>query len=252
MKELIILGMGPTRSACTFDADEVWGVNNGYRQVKELNGKLDKLFICHRGQEWDYVNDPVFDWEEQQALVNQGVELVSLFKLKHVKPVTLIPFKAMVKKFGTDYYSDSIAYMVAYAIHLNTRINSKTGLLKLKEPMRIRMYGVDMHTKDEYATERGGIEYYVAVARTLGVDFWIHPDSSVCKNAGGVSYGWWDYKTVNLDPAGILELQQSEQGIQILLQRDYITEEEAASMIQAIRDNPNMKFPKIREAGYNT
>ncbi len=223
--------MGPTRVDCPFDA-EVWGVNNGYRQIMELSGRIDKLFVCHRAQEHDWEGDPIFNWKEQRTLANAGVEIVSLFKLKHVKKMTQMPFKDMVKKFGTNYFSDSIAYMVAYALHINTRINDK-GLLELIEPMKIRMYGVDMHTKDEYATERGGIEYFIAIARTLGVDFWIHPDSSVCKTDTGKPYGFYKLNMKKIDPNNVMELQKTPKGLKEILQLGLISQKEYEKMLES-------------------
>ncbi len=237
MKDIIILGMGPTRVDCPFKSSpgaEVWGVNNGYRQVMELEGKINKLFICHKGQEYDWEDDPIFNWEEQNILANAGVEIVSLFKLKHIKKTTRIPFRAMVKKFGTDYFSDSIAYMIAYALHLNTR-KRKDGLLKLKEPMKIRMYGVDMHTKDEYATEKGGIEYFIAVARTLGINFWIHPDSSVCKTDTGKPYGFFKLDKKKIDPNNIMELQKTTGGIHKMFKMGLIDRKQFKVMVKSCK-----------------
>jgi hypothetical protein len=227
MRDIIILGMGPSRAECPFDA-ETWGVNNGYRQVLTLKGKIHKLFICHRDQEYDWDGDPVFAWNEQNILAEQGVEIVSLFKLKHVKQFTQMPYKKMVERFNTEYFSDSIAYMIAYAIYNNTKVVD--GLMKLIEPMRIRMYGVDMFTKDEYATERGGIEYFVAVARTLGVDFWIHPDSAVCKTDTGKPYGFFQLDKKKIDPNNIMELQKTLAGRKKLLKKGVIDQEQFEAM----------------------
>jgi hypothetical protein len=226
--------MGPSRVDCPFDTINVWGVNNGYRQVIELKGHLDKLFICHRDQEWDWDGDPVFSWDEQNTLSDSGVEIVSLFKLKNVKKFTRIPFKKMCERFDTQYYSDSIAYMIAYALYLNTRIDKATGLMKLIEPMKIRMYGVDMFTKDEYATERGGIEYFVAVAKTLGVDFWIHPNSAVCKTDNGKPYGFFKLKKKQIDPHNVMELQKSVNGLRKLLKKGIIDLEQFNEMSAVI------------------
>lgn len=242
MKDIIILGMGPTRVDCPFKTSpdaEVWGVNNGYRQVMELEGKINKLFICHRDQEYDWEGDPIFAWEEQNILANAGVEIVSLFKVKHLNKITRLPFRAMVKKFGTDYFSDSIAYMIAYALHINTR--KVKGLLKLKEPMKIRMYGVDMHTKDEYATERGGIEYFVAVARTLGVDFWIHPNSSVCKTDTGKPYGFFKLNKKVIDPNNIMELQKTPEGVKKMLKKKLIDRKTAKAMLKHLGEHAKTK-----------
>src|SRR3990167_1278022 len=135
--DIIILGMGQTRSDCPYDT-EVWGVNNGYHQVSQYNldrakaqteidrlksdasseaqfankeaiekytnllhspvGKLDKLFICHRGQEYDAVGDPIFNWDEINQLVQQGVEIVSLFKVKQIPIFTRYPYRQIVRK----------------------------------------------------------------------------------------------------------------------------------------------------------
>jgi hypothetical protein len=136
----------------------------------------------------------------------------------------------MMKKFDTTYFSDSIAYMVAYALYLNTKKDKKTGLLKLKEPMRIRCYGVDMHTKDEYATERGGIEYFIAYGRALGADIWIHPDSSVCKTDTGKPYGFYQINYKKVDPNNVLKLQATPNGINKLVSLGIVSKEEALVM----------------------
>tara|TARA_Y100000310_G_scaffold144390_1_gene143639 strand:+ start:14338 stop:15159 length:822 start_codon:yes stop_codon:yes gene_type:complete len=242
--------MGETRADCPYDT-EVWGVNNGYRQVMKYNlgrdksqeeltrltkttspeeafanreaiernkylltapiGRLDKLFICHRGQEYDADGDPVFNFDELNQLSEQNVEIMSLFNVKELNTFTRYPFRQIVRKFQTMYFSDTIAYMLAYAIHLSTR--KVKGVLRLKEPMKIKMFGVDMHSQDEYATERGGIEYFVGVARTLGIKVWIHPDSSVCKNLTGKPYGFFKLDKKVIDPYNIMELQKSVKGL---------------------------------------
>jgi hypothetical protein len=273
MKDIIILGMGPTRVHCPWDGAEVWGVNNGFHQVpgytrakdlerlKELDAliatqpedlvdlqaeregvlrnlaspssRLDKLFICHKGQEYDAVSDPIFHWGEINALAKSGVELVTLFKIKHLEKQTRMPFRKMVKAFKTDYFSDSIAYMIAYAIYQNT--TRWRGHLKLKEPMRMRMYGVDMHTQDEYATEKGGIEYFIAVARTLGVDFYIHPESSVCKTNTGVPYGFFKQDKSFIDPNKVLKLQKSKAGRRKLVEMGLLTSADVVGFEAGVR-----------------
>lgn len=232
MKDIIILGMGPTRSDCPFDA-ETWGVNTGYRQVEELNGRLDKLFICHRGQEYDWEGDPVFNWDEQNQLIDDGVEIVSLFKLRNVKKTTRIPYNKLVKKFKTEYFTDSIAYMIAYALYINTEVD-KTRLLKLKEPMKLRLYGIDMHSRDEYATERGGIEYFIAIAKTLGADVWVHPDSAVCRTNTGKPYGFFKLDKKLIDPNNIMKLQTTFGGLKKMWNMELITSEQYEKMKESL------------------
>ena len=276
MKDIIVLGMGPSRVDCPYDdGAEIWGVNNGYHltpgyyrerdriKLAELEkiievapepqksearfefenlknlldlppGRIDKLFICHRGQEWDSQGDPIFHFDELNSMVEQGkLEIFTLFNVKEIKKYTRIPYRAMYKRFGTHYFSDSIAWMIAYALYLNTYKHN--GVLKLREPMRMRMYGVDMHTKDEYATERGGIEYFIATARAIGADFWIHPGSSVCKNSSGVPYGFFHLKPKEVDPVSILKLQTSERGLRRMHKMGVINEAEMFDMIKVLK-----------------
>jgi hypothetical protein len=241
MNDIIILGMGPSRVDCPFDS-ETWGVNTGYRQVKTLGGKLDKLFICHRGQEYDWEGDPIFDWDEKNELIDSGVEIVTLFDIAELKRYTKMPFVNMVEHFRTEYFSDSIAYMAAYAIYRNTI--KVDGALKLQSPMRLRFYGVDMHTKDEYATERGGIEYFIAIAKTIGADVWIHPDSVLCRTDTGKPYGFATVNTKQIDPHNIMELQKTPDGVRELWKKDIISEKQKQEMLAVFEAESATGLPK--------
>jgi hypothetical protein len=232
--DLIILGMGPSRSSCPFNADEIWGVNNGYRQVIELKGKLHKLFICHANQERDAHGDPIFNWEELKIIADAGVELMTLFDIPHLTKYTKFEFQDLVDYFNTNYFSDSIAYMIAYAIKVNS--HKENGLIVLNEPMRIRMYGVDMHTHDEYLTERGGIEYFIAIAKTIGIDFWIHADSSVCKTVSGKPYGFDSIDKNLIDPNNIMELQKTPEGINKIFELGLIDEDRMGLMLKVLNE----------------
>lgn len=233
MKDIIILGMGPSRSDCPFDA-ETWGVNNGYRQVQELGGRLDKLFICHRGQEWDWEGDPVFAFDEINDLVDKGLEIMSLFKVKELGKTTRIPFRRMKKKLKTEYFTDTISYMIAYALYKNTRVNRK-GLLELKEPMRIRFYGVDMQTKDEYATERGGIEIFIMLAKWLGAEVTISENSALLRTDTGAPYGFRTINWKSVDPHGIRELQHTTEGLTKMHLKGLINAEDLELMSNFLR-----------------
>lgn len=61
------------------------------------------------------------------------------------------------------YFSSSIAYMLALAIS--------------QKPECIKLFGIHMNSKMEYAHQRSGCEYYLGYCRAVGIDFWL-PDSS--------------------------------------------------------------------------
>jgi len=174
--------MGNSRRQCPFDA-EVWALNNGYRQVEEMGGHLDKLFLAHT-QVRDADGDKVFDWDE---INNLGVEVVNTHRVKGLN-AKIYPLKRISGKFGCDYFSDTICYMLAYAIDQVTHKNG-TGRVELKTPLNIRVYGADMETGDEYLHEKGGIEYWIGYARGLGINVDISNGSQVCRTMSGKPYG---------------------------------------------------------------
>lgn len=72
------------------------------------------------------------------------------------------------------YYNNSISYMIALAI-----------LEGFKE---IAVFGVDMaiegvHGQSEYGHQRPSVEYFIGVARGLGINVVLHEESEICKCA---------------------------------------------------------------------
>lgn len=253
MRNLIILGMGPTRETCPYDC-EIWTCNNGYRQIalwnkeiqeaptkipelehalantqsdavkagieieldrfkRRLNqpqGRIDKIFMAHT-QVLDGDGDPIFDWDEINSLVGQGVEVWNTHKVKGLKS-RFFDLKYYTRKYNTDYFSDTIAYMLVKAISESV-VKQPGGNWKRNGHgfTHIRMYGVDMHTQDEYQLERGGIEYWIAFGRATGIDIWVHPDSAVGKTHTGVPYGVNPkYNWKKIDSEGLLKMKTTD------------------------------------------
>lgn len=169
--ELIILGMGPSRKECPFDA-EVWSVNTGYEQVAQANGHINKIFLSHKQIRKNGHN--VFDWDALNALGRAGVDIINIHKFKDLNS-RLYPFKRISKKFNCDYFSNTICYMLAYAIDKGYR--------------KIRFYGVDMRETGEYALEKGGIEYWMGYAKGLGIEIINTKFSTLCKTVTYTPYG---------------------------------------------------------------
>ena len=180
-KELIILGMAHSRWDCPFDA-EVWSVNTGYTQIAEAGGHVNKIFLAHK--QVKYKNgENVFNWEHYNKLTELGVEIFNTHRIKGLKSKRY-PLKRIAKKFGCDYFSNTICYMIAYAID--------------KGYGRIRFYGCDMRETGEYALEKGGVEYWIGFARGLGIDIWIQEASSLLHTVTYAPYGIkeFDFYTV--------------------------------------------------------
>lgn len=191
-KSVIIFALGPTHILCPFD-DEVWAVNMAYARIHKMGGRLDKLFTSHKPGLYPtlagtrfVVDHSVYiprkmHWELIDQLIGFGLDVLSLHKIKGVR-IRRYPLKRIIKKFGCDYFTCTMCYMIAYAID--------------KGYTKIRLYGVDMMTKDEFKYERGGVEYWIGYARGKGIEVEIPPDSLLCKNvtlenAAEMEKGFW-------------------------------------------------------------
>ena len=155
MKELIILGKGPSRMFCPFDA-EVWGVNE-ICQMVNYPEKITKLFA--------FDNTPMID-----GMKATGIPIVSTCSFAD-EPY---PIDEIIAKYGVDYFSNSITYMIALAAY--------RGYEKL------RLYGVDM-APEEYKHEMGSVEFWLGVCVGQGMKVEISKGSSVFKTRRGWSYG---------------------------------------------------------------
>jgi hypothetical protein len=193
-KSVILYGLGPSNHSCPFDR-ETWGVNMAYQQIYERQGRLDKLFIGHNpnpypvlmqtdwrdGKEINTlrVSADNWGWELIGGLVDCGVDVITLHRIQGLKS-RLYPLKRLIKKFDTAYFTNTLCYMMAYAID--------------KKYDQIKIYGVDMLDRLEFIWEKGGLEFWIGYARGLGIDVWIAPESGLCKTRTGKPFGMdeWD------------------------------------------------------------
>lgn len=65
------------------------------------------------------------------------------------------PIDQVIKYFGTDYFSNTIDYMIALAIY--------------EGATEINLYGVAVNTPDEYLYQRAGIHFWVGQAMGRGI-----------------------------------------------------------------------------------
>ena len=185
--EVIILGMGPSRRDCPWDA-EVWSVNMGYQQVAMLKGHVEKIFMAHC-QTKDIYGRDMFKWEHYNKMADEGIEIWNIHRVKGLKS-RLFPLKRLIKKYGTDYFSDTIAYMIVWAIE--------------KGYKKIRLYGCDMMTQQEYGWEKGGLEYWIGYARGKGIEVKICDGSQLLRTITGKPYGIKYWRKKDIDPFGLL------------------------------------------------
>lgn len=170
-KSVIILGCGPTHKECTYHT-ETWGVNGGYNFAK----RLDKLFMT------DSLEGEVLEEEYYvDTLKEFGGTLVLA---KHFPvfnglgiPIEIYPIDEIIAKFNTRFFSNTICYMMAYALYYGYE--------------KIWFYGIDMMPNTCYLQEKGGVEFWMGVALGMGAEVINTEASATGKTWNGRMYGYW-------------------------------------------------------------
>ena len=150
-KECVILGCGTTQVECDYSHGDIFGVNGTYTFSK----KLDKLFFTDEESE---VNSAFYDVPKIMSLE----KLVCVFPIRYKRfndlglNIEIFPLEAIQKRFPTDLFSNTIAYMLAYALYHDYE--------------KIWMYGIDMMTNTSYIQEKGGVEFWMGVAMGMSVE----------------------------------------------------------------------------------
>ncbi len=104
-------------------------------------------------------------------------EMITKFNpMRNTKEWKEYDFKGSKELEWNGYYSNSISYMISLAIDWAYE--------------EIHIYGVDMATSTEYATQRSSCEYYIGVAAGRGIKVYIPPQSDLLKIR--FNYGWED------------------------------------------------------------
>lgn len=75
------------------------------------------------------------------------------------------PWKMLVEKYGRDFFSSSLSWMMAFAIE--------------QKPEKIGLWGVDMSAAEEYAHQRPGLKFFMHEAQKLGIQVYAPPQSDI-------------------------------------------------------------------------
>ena len=164
MKNIVLLGTAPAsmQLAPFGNPDwEIWACSPGTAGAP----RFDKFFELHRwepGQPWfseGYVN----------FLQNFKGEVIMGGHEASVPGCKVIEWERLVKKFGPYFFTSSLAWMAAMAIE--------------EKPAKIAFYGVDMAATSEYEMQRAGCQYFSMLARSMGIEVGVPPESDLLRPA---------------------------------------------------------------------
>jgi hypothetical protein len=170
MKSVIILCKGIFRGDCPFDTDETWGINNVFMKPEFEGKKFDKLFIADD-------NSLSRGWVEEAK--KRNIPIISIHDFATEK----FPLNQVIERFKTGFFSNTVCYAVAYALYHDYK--------------KIRMYGAQMKWESEYVNEKGGLEFWIGIAKGMAISegrdpneaLWISPPSDLLRTRNGEIYG---------------------------------------------------------------
>ncbi len=200
MRKIAIIGgdrisridMPKTRKGSAADRWEFWSCNNLYielaspgcahRECKQLSRrKFDRWFELHtfkkrisgytRRDINTYSGVSVKEYMEELSELEIPVYMQQKWNIipKSVK----FPFDDIMKHFGS-YFGCSFAWMLAFALY--EHINAKNEKDKIKT---IGLWGVELKGL-EYYIQRPSMEYYIGLARGMGIEVIISKQGGLC------------------------------------------------------------------------
>lgn len=191
-KSVAIVGMGYSHADYLASAlingktvDEVWGIN-------AIGGVIqcDRIFMMDRVDTlWEHNR---FSWiKEHQVpiytsqVVDCGANLIEY------------PLAEIVNKFKSTYFSNTVPYAIAYALYIGVE--------------EINLFGLDYNYADKSYVEtgRGGTEFWLGIAYSLGVKLNVAQNSTLLGTNERKFYG---YAPLNLrDENGTIIVEMSDE-----------------------------------------
>ena len=138
--KVVILGKGEGWDA-PFEG-EVWGVNDVI-----FRRKVDLAFQMHDLSQW---SEHDFLTKQVLYIIKHKIPVITLFKYPFIPTSKAFPLERANKRFP-EYYTNSIDYMLCYAI--------------LKGVTEIDLFGVTMMYKDQ----RASVEFWIGIAIGQGI-----------------------------------------------------------------------------------
>ena len=176
MRRILITGfapdsgnLSPARSKSKRKGFEIWSFNNDtdLAKVATAHFEMHDLDVYGKKSLGDAVPSPDYLDALHKGL---GPKVYMLKADPTIPGSVAYPIKEIRKHFQTDYFTNSISYMLALAIY--------------EKVDEIHLYGIDMALQHESAWERPSIEYFLGIAWGRGIKVVIPKESDLLKCLG--------------------------------------------------------------------
>lgn len=180
--KIAILGTGTGWNLFPLQSDHTIYCLNDFVYTEKYQIIPDILFIMDILDEKPMVVAGIQNLGETISRINKiGCPFIAPLKYAEIPKSEAFPLEEAAKRFGMPYFSNTIAYMIAYAL--------------LKGAKEIDIYGVNQASSAEYFYERSGVEFWLGVAIGSGVKVTINGEKSeLLRNkarfGGSLLYGY--------------------------------------------------------------
>ena len=225
-KKVAIVGFAPSSMLDVrplFDDPdlEVWGLNQIYLPFPLMAQRADRWFQIHHVHDYD---SAVRDHRHGEWLGQWSKETGRPIYMQHHNPEipTSIAYPAdyITQKY-TRYFTNSISWEIVTAIEEGFE--------------EIHIFGVDMAQDDEYAHQRPSCEYFIGLARGMGIKVNIPDKSDLLKTL-------WLYPFEPESPMWV-KIESRRRELQGRVNELYANE-------QQLRDNRNQVIGAIENMNY--
>ena len=183
--KIAILGSAPSSLGLVPYGDpafRIWGCSPGvYYQI----GRCDAWFELHR---WE---PPVIgkahlqkQWFSPEYVAWMAMRIpgqcpVWMYEAVPEIPASkALPIDDLTSKYGTFFFTSSIAWMIACAIE---DILDERSRHTFDQEDEIALYGVDMAASEEYGYQRAGCQHFLLLAADLGIKITVPPESDLLR-----------------------------------------------------------------------
>ncbi len=183
--KIAILGSAPSSvNLAPFGDPEffIWACSPG---TYSLLPRCDAFFELHR-VEFGVIGKPHTQkpWFSPEYVAWMGQQN-RVWMYQHVPEIPgsmALPVEDLEEKYGTYFFTSSIAWMMACAIEdvLEEREARRAEGLD-SVPDVIALFGVDMAATEEWGYQRAGCQHFCELASTLGITIWVPPESDLLR-----------------------------------------------------------------------
>lgn len=179
--KIAILGSAPSSMALAPFGDpdfQIWACSPGtYPSL----ARCDAFFELHRWEPGEvgkpHSQKPWFSPEYVQWMATRQCPVWMFDHVPEIPTSRRLPVEDLLAKYGTYFFTSSIAWMIACAIEDMLEARA----LGQRDEEVIALFGVDMAANEEYGYQRAGCQHFLLLAADLGINIYVPPESDLLR-----------------------------------------------------------------------